>query len=195
LKNQFVLASAILVAVAVAVVGCGPVGPTAPSKNSVAAQLPSFQGTPLHTGPHKTPKGMRGLTIVGYNYTDTYIDSFAVNGSGGGNLEVSERDSGGGKGTCCAPIGDDVALPIKVEIAWKRDGDAPKCRQTVLLDGAVAKQPNIFEVHFFQDGPIQLAITDYPSPARVKLDRFSPAFRHAKGNLDNDLAHSECKRG
>jgi Protein of unknown function (DUF3304) len=191
LKNQFVLALAILVAV----VGCRPVEPTAPSKNSVAAQLPTLQGTPLHTGPHKTPKGMRGLTIVGYNYTDTYIDSFAVNGSGGGNLEVSEGVSGGGKGTCCAPIGDDMALPIKVEIAWKRDGDAPKCRQTVLLDGAVAKQPNNFEVHFFQDGTIQLAITDSLSPARVKLARFNPAFRHASGNTDNDIKYSECKRG
>jgi hypothetical protein len=173
-------------------VACSP-----PTGNQQPQNLdkPSFNGVPLHTGPHKTPKGMRGLTIVGYNYTDTYIDSFAVNGSGGGNLEVSEGVSGGGKGTCCAPIGDDMALPIKVEIAWKRDGDAPKCRQTVLLDGAVAKQPNNFEVHFFQDGTIQLAITDSLSPARVKLARFNPAFRHASGNTDNDIKYSECKRG
>jgi hypothetical protein len=27
------------------------------------------------------------LTIYGYNYTDLYIDSFSVNGNGGGNLE------------------------------------------------------------------------------------------------------------
>jgi hypothetical protein len=194
LKNQFVLASAILVAVAVAVVGCGPVGPTAPSKNSVAAQQPSFNGKPLHTGPHKTPKGMKGLTIVGYNYTDTYIAKFAVNGAGGGNIEVSRNDNYGG-GTCCAPIVDDVPLPITVEVSWQRDGDAARCKQSVLLDGPMPREANYFEVHFYQDGSIQLAITDYPSPARVKLDRFSPAFRHAKGNLDNDLTHSECKLG
>jgi hypothetical protein len=190
LKNQFVLALAILVAV----VGCRPVEPTAPSKNSVAAQQPSFNGKLLHTGPHKTPKGMKGLTIVGYNYTDTYIAKFAVNGTGGGNIEVSRNDNYGG-GTCCAPIVDDVPLPITVEVSWQRDGDAARCKQSVLRDGPMPREANYFEVHFFQDGSIQLAITDYPSPARVKLDRFNPAFRYAKGNLDNDLTHSECKRG
>jgi hypothetical protein len=30
------------------------------------------------------------LTIYGYNYTDLYIDSFSVNGNGGGNLEVGD---------------------------------------------------------------------------------------------------------
>jgi Protein of unknown function (DUF3304) len=191
LKDQFVLASAILVAV----VGCGPVGPTAPSKNSVAAQLPTLQGTPLHTGPHKTPKGMKGLGITGYNYTDSYLDTFSVNGAGGGNVYVSTLTSGGGGVTCCASIPDDMTLPITVEISWRRDGDAPYCKQTVLLDGPVATEPNYLEVHFYQDGTIQLAITDYLSPPRVKLKEFSPAFRHASGNVDNDLKYSECKRG
>jgi Protein of unknown function (DUF3304) len=137
---------------------------------------------------------MKGLTIAGYNYTDTYIDSFAVNGAGGGNLEVSQPSSGGG-GTCCASILDDFPLPLTVEISWKRDGEVPWCKQTVLLDGPLPKEANYFEVHFYQDGTIQVAITDYPSPARVKLQRFNYAQRHASGNVDNDTKYSECKSG
>jgi hypothetical protein len=171
---------------------CSPPTST-PAKSDLDKQ--SFKGTSLHTGPHKTPKGMKGLGITGYNYTDSYIDTFAVNGAGGGNIEVSDLTSSGNGVACCASIPGDTALPMKVEISWRRDGDAPYCKQTVLLDGPVAQQPNYLEVHFYQDGTIQLAITEIPSSARVKLTRFNPAFRHANGNVDNDLKYSECKRG
>jgi hypothetical protein len=40
------------------------------------------------------------LEINGFNYTDLYIDSFEVNGQGGGNLFVSSPTSGGGGGVC-----------------------------------------------------------------------------------------------
>lgn len=158
-------------------------------------KMPSFNGRQLYTGPHSTPKGMKGLTIIGYNYTDTYIDNFAVNGAGAGNIEVSQAHTTYGGGACCASILDDTPLPLRVEVSWKRDGDAPWCKQTVLLDGPVPKEPNYFEVHFFQDGTIQVAITDYPSEARVKLERFNYVQRHASGNTDNDTKLSECKRG
>jgi hypothetical protein len=174
---------------------CAACSPPTSSSAKPNMDKPSFKGTPLYTGPHKTPKGMKGLGIAGYNYTDSYLDTFSVNGAGGGNVYVSTLTSGGGSVTCCASIPDDMTLPITVEISWRRDGDAPYCKQTVLLDGPVANEPNYLEVHFYQDGTIQLAITDYPSPPRVKLREFSPAFRHASGNVDNDLKYSECKSG
>lgn len=158
-------------------------------------QPPTFNGRPLFTGPHRTPKGMKGLGIAGYNYTDTYIDSFAVNGAGGGNIEVSGPTTGGNGVACCASIVDDMPLPIAVEISWRRDGDAPLCKQTVLLDGPVPAEPNYLEVHFYQDGAIQLAITDYPSPARLTLERFNRIQRKPADNVDNDDKFSECKRG
>lgn len=188
--------------------GCGallagcerPAAPVAGAANaSQAAKAgpapPSFNGRLLFTGPHRTPKGMKGLGIVGYNYTDTYIDSFAVNGAGGGNISVSSPTSGGHGAACCAVIGEDLLLPVTVEISWRRDGDAPLCKQTVLLDGPVPATPNYLEVHFYQDGTIQLAITDYPSEARLKLERFNRIQRKATGNIDNDDKLSECKRG
>src|SRR5882724_9654200 len=101
-------------------------------KNVEASQFkkPMFNGVALYTGPYSTPKGMNGLMIRGYNYTDTYIDSFSVNGAGGGNLEVSNQETGGGGGTCCAPINAGTDLPMTVEISWERDGDVPYCKQT-----------------------------------------------------------------
>ena len=154
---------------------------------------PMFKGTELYTGPHRTPKGMHGLMIAGYNYTDGAIYSFAVGAAGGGGMEVS-RPGGYGGGTCCAPILDDIELPITVDISWNRDGDV-WCKQTVLLDGPVPTKPNVFEVHFYQDGTIQVTITEEPSLPRLNLDRFNRIQRKASGNVNNDSKFSECKSG
>lgn len=189
-----ILASLVLVACDGA--ANGPAKPAVPDavKNFDPSKFekPMFNGVALYTGPHSTPKGMKGLTIRGFNYTDTYIDSFAVNGAGGGNLEVSRNHAGGGGGTCCASIPDGSELPMTVEIAWKRDGDVPYCKQTVLLDGPVPNDPYAFDVHFYQDGTIQVAIAPFDVEARVKLDRFSAHERKASGNVNNDTKFSKC---
>jgi Protein of unknown function (DUF3304) len=156
---------------------------------------PMFKGVELYTGPHRTPKGMEGLTLHAYNYTDSYISSYTVNGAGGGNIEVSVDSAGGSGGACCAPISADTPLPMTVEIAWKRDGDVPYCRQTVLLNGPIPLKPSEFEVHFYQDGTIQVAITDDPSIARLNLKRFNRIQRKASGNINNDSKLSECGYG
>jgi hypothetical protein len=153
---------------------------------------PMFNGVELYTGPHQTPKGMSGLTLVAYNYTDTYISNFTVNGAGGGNVEVSNMESGHGGGACCAPTSADIRLPMTVKIAWKRDGEVPYCRQTVLLNGPIPPNPNAFEVHFYPDGTIQVAITDFPSPQRLNLESFNRLQRKATGNINNDSKFSEC---
>ena len=58
------------------------------------------------------------LLIQGYNYTDDYIDSFTVNGQGGGNLFVSGPLSGGGKSVCCVSYTPGSSLPIKLKVRW-----------------------------------------------------------------------------
>jgi Protein of unknown function (DUF3304) len=153
---------------------------------------PMLNGVELYTGPHRTPKGMSGLALEAYNYTDTYIDSFTVDGAGGGNVEVSKGLAGGSKSACCAPISADTPLPMAIEIAWQRDGEVPYCRQTVLLNGPIPPNPNRFEVHFYQDGTIQVAIANDSSPSRFKLERFNYAQRKAAGNINNDSKFSEC---
>ena len=109
-------------------------------------------------------------------------------------MEVSAPGSYGG-GTCCAPIPDDTPLPMTVDISWKRDGDVPQCKQTVLLEGPVPANANVFEVHFYQDGTIQVAITEETSMPRLNLDRFSYVQRKSSDNVVNDSKFSECKHG
>ena len=166
--------------------------PSTSGKLQSPPEWPMFNGVKLYTGPHSTPQGLKGLTIRGYNYTDFYIGNFTVNGAGGGNVEVSDRDAGGGKGTCCAPITGGIDLPTTVEISWKRDGDVPYCKQRVLLDGPMPKEPYAFDVHFYQDGTVQVAISEFDADVRVRLDRFSSLQRKASGNVNNDSKFSRC---
>lgn len=185
-----------LAPLAAGLMGCHPDAAQPPSSRPAAAAdaAPTHNGVRLYSGPHRTPPGMKGLTIVGYNYTDTYIDSFRVNGAGGGNIEVSDEGIKWGGGTCCAPIRAGMPLPAPVEITWTRSvRRGPWCTQIVLLEGPIQEPANYFEVHFYQDGRIEVAISDFPGPPRVRLPRHTPAFRHAQGNVNNDDKFSECK--
>ena len=57
----------------------------------------------------------------GYNYTDTYIDSFSVNGAGGGNLAVSTPTAPGGGHTCCMTLVSGLPLDYEYVVKWTRD--------------------------------------------------------------------------
>ena len=72
--------------------GCGP--------SSSASAAPASAVVSVDDEPVKA----HNLTIYGYNYTDTEIGSFEVNGQGGGNIEVSIPTAGGGKSTCCITV-------------------------------------------------------------------------------------------
>lgn len=196
LTRAAVCATALAPILTLALTGCSPDHTGSPRHEPAAAAYspPMLNGQRLYTGPHRTPPGMKGLTIVGYNYTDTYIDSFRVNGAGGGNIEVSDEGYKYGGGTCCAPIRADMPLPAPVEITWTRNlRQGPWCKQTVLLQGPIREPANYFEVHFYQDGHIEVAISDYPAPPRIRLPRHDVEARHPQGNVNNDHQFSECQ--
>jgi hypothetical protein len=124
------------------------------------------------------------LTLHGYNYTDHYIDSYSVNGAGGGNLFVSSPTTGGGGGACCVRWLVGRALPVKVHIRWESseclytkrvDGeDFPRAKSfyseaDVWLKGPIPADPQYFETHFYPDGHIEVAVTDDYSMPRLKL--------------------------
>jgi hypothetical protein len=159
------------------------------------ASKTEFKGTALYTGPHRTPKNLPGLLLVAYNYSDTAISSFSINGAGGGNVEVSDTGDGYGGGTCCSSVPADLPLPLTVEVSWQRDYGMPRCKQTVLLDGPIPDNADTFEVHFYQDGSIQVAVTHRPSVPRLKLDRFNRIQRKATDNVNNDSVYSGCAHG
>ena len=64
--------------------------------------------------------GAATLALVGYNYTDRYIDSFSVDGKGGGNINVSSENGGGGGIVCCV-LYQPSSEPKTVTVRWQFD--------------------------------------------------------------------------
>ncbi|MED5618256.1 DUF3304 domain-containing protein [Ideonella sp. BN130291] len=127
------------------------------------------------------------LLIQGYNYTDDYIESFTVNGQGGGNIFESGPESGGGKSVCCASYTPGTPLPIRLKVRWTssycsytttnqygetRERRRPRWSEAeVLLTEPPVAPARALEVHFFPDGHVEAAITPGHSPPRLKLPR------------------------
>ena len=125
------------------------------------------------------------LTIYGYNYTDDYIDQFEVNGQGGGNLYLSTATSGGGGSVCCVGLWTGTELPKKVTVRWtgsyciyttvNSDGERRDWRRGIWreaeawIHGPLPPEPNYFEVHIYQDGHVEVAVTADSSRPRLKL--------------------------
>lgn len=127
------------------------------------------------------------ITIVGFNYTDRHIDSFSVNGAGGGNVFLSSADSGGGGATCCVTLSRNGAKFSQVRIKWQFDGCTYLARSrvsgevvknvysyfrqaNVAVDLRAVERPNNLEVHFYQDGSVVAELTENLSRPRVILD-------------------------
>ena len=126
------------------------------------------------------------LAIAGYNYTSRSINDFTVDGASGGNLHVSSPNSGGGGTVCCAPHVAGAG-PRKVKIRWAADActyNNRKDKEGQLLYGIhyfykeasvdiapdVPQNPTTLEVHFYEDGHVEAAMTTTPSPPRLRLD-------------------------
>jgi uncharacterized protein DUF3304 len=134
------------------------------------------------------------LEINGFNYTDLYIDSFSVNGQGGGNINVSSPTSGGGGSVCCVLFSRGSALPLRVKVKWTRDGER-WCEQEVLITGPIPVSPEHLGVHFFPDGHIEAEITEnYPKP-KLQLGRVDPGKRKESGNTVADEQMGRCHDG
>jgi hypothetical protein len=142
-----------------------------------------------------TPKA-HNLTMYGYNYTDTEIGSFEVNGQGGGNLQPSTLTAGGGKSVCCIAFYMPMSKPLSIKIKWTRDIDT-WCEQEVTLRPTSIVKPKYFEVHFYPDGHIELAVTEESSDPRLQLEAASEGSRHQdrKRNINNDTKFARCKLG
>jgi hypothetical protein len=128
------------------------------------------------------------LLIQGYNYTNDYINSFTVDGQGGGNLYVSGPTSGGGKSVCCLSYPRGTPLPIKLKIRWvgsycmwKEKNPYPfgqpyhdkrmdlwQEAEALAFDQSEGK-PRALEVHIFPDGHAEAAITRGYSAPRMSL--------------------------
>lgn len=123
------------------------------------------------------------LAIYGYNYTNRHIDQFYVDGQGGDNLDVSGPGSGGGGSVCCIAWRDGMHSPQKVHVRWvaggclhtvtNSSGESREAgrhvfkKKDVIFSGPVPPDPGYFEVHFYPDEHIEVAITTLPSDPRL----------------------------
>jgi hypothetical protein len=127
------------------------------------------------------------LALTGYNYTNREIGNFSVNSTGGGNVHVSSPTSGGGGSACCVAytVG---AKKWRVLVRWQTDACSYNneiysngergfevyhyFKETELdVHPAVADRPQNLEVHFYQDGHLEAAITEEESVPRLKLPK------------------------
>ncbi len=130
--------------------------------------------------------GSSSLAILGYNYTNRGIDSFSIDGQGGGNISVSSPTSGGSGIVCCSSYRPGESAKT-VRIRWQsgacyfskqsslskqmydklhwfyKEQDAPV---KVLASSNV----KYMEVHFYPDGLIEAALTAEISSPRLSLD-------------------------
>ena len=126
-----------------------------------------------------------GLTMVAYNYTDRYIDTYSVNGNGGGNVFVSNGIDGGSKRTCC--VSYRVGLKkIEVDVRWQIGACTYNTyvdsagvehsethsffKEVTIFAPAMTDNPKYFETHFYADGHVEAAITEERSDPRLILN-------------------------
>jgi hypothetical protein len=166
------------------------------------SMLPDAAPVDPASAPKRSSKLHYALGIVGYNYTDTGILDYSVNGAGAFNLAVSTSHSGGGKTACCFGWAPGMKLPMPIRIEWTRNEET-WCRQTAMLTDPGPLEPTTLEVHFFPDRHIEVAITDRYSPPRVNRgERAGRDFRVGKDvvkekaeSMASDAQHAECRDG
>lgn len=132
------------------------------------------------------------LGIIGYNYTDSLIANYTVDGQGGGDIRLSSPTSGGGSTVCCIMFSKKPHWPIYVLVRWQNGG----CREntkdnkfvgnhyrykeaTVSVDRGISSNPSDIAVHFYQDGSVKVRLSDGDDPPLVKR----PENRPDKFNL------------
>jgi Protein of unknown function (DUF3304) len=91
------------------------------------------------------------LMVTGYNHTDTYIDSFAINGQWGGNIDEHE---GGGSEVCCASLPDPWRPGVKVTVSWKSRGQVHE-REVMVPQYDAARLAKI-NAHFLRSGEVKV---------------------------------------
>ena len=112
------------------------------------------------------------LSLIAYNYTGRYIDSYAVDGQGGGSVQ----ETGSGV-VCCLSFRPDSKLPFTVKVEWlladKRDFvnnkwiAMPDEKRSAIatVTGPIPERPSSFETHFLPNGEVFVQITGYAQPS------------------------------
>lgn len=155
----------------------------------------------------------QGLVIQGYNYTDMFIDSFTVNGAGGGNIFVSSPTTGGGGSVCCFSFNPSATRPILLKIRWAaaycmehkanpysfgpRFVDERKAlwKEALVPLSEVSTPAMALEVHFYPDGHVEAAVTAGHSSPRLKLPISADEQRPGASSHFPPCSHDQLQQG
>lgn len=127
------------------------------------------------------------LGLIGFNYTNRYIDNYSINGAGGGYVRISSPDSGGSGETCCVRILKTHTEPFSVVVRWQVDGCKyvvrdPRTGATeevkhfyykeaeVTVENIARENASFIETHFYPDGSVKVLLTEAESDPRLILD-------------------------
>ncbi|MBY0444385.1 MAG: hypothetical protein K2Q15_04145, partial [Burkholderiales bacterium] len=111
------------------------------------------------------------------------------------NVEVSGPEGGGSKTACCVSIFP-VLLPYPMTVQWTRSSSSKYwCQQEATLTGPIPANPNYLTVHFYQDGHIEISVSEKSENRFPNVERFSRIDRHKEGNVNNDEKMSRCQNG
>jgi hypothetical protein len=131
------------------------------------------------------------LGLVGYNYTNRDIESYAVSGIDGGNVRRSSRTSGGSGVACCINPLSLKSQNFEVKIRWQVDGCIYILRNDIT--GATQKlrhlnykealvrvedlskgRPRYLETHIYKNGSVRARLTQEISLPLIQLDEGRP---------------------
>jgi hypothetical protein len=155
---------------------------------SAMAMLSSSNAKQFKSGPNGEGRaGYYLLDLVGYNYTDRNIDSYSINGQGGGNVRLSSPTSGGSGIACCVKLSKDEVDYFYVRVRWQFDGCTYILKSSISgsvsknirsfykesdvnVSRAIGVKPTHLEAHFYPDGSVKVQLTDQLSPPRLSLN-------------------------
>lgn len=178
----------LLVATAVVVAACTK-GNSSSSEQAVAAPTSASQPSPF--------KIIKGLSVHGYNYTNTAIGLYSVAGVGGGNIDVSTETTGGSKTTCCASMPNQLPPGYTINVRWTRDGES-WCELQVPFNGPVPDDAYRLMTHFYPDGHVEIEVGgDADIAPRLRMPHIHGNKRYADDalNVNRDDRFATCRRG
>lgn len=129
----------------------------------------------------------KSLSLVGYNYTDKFIESYTVDYASGGDIKLSSATSGGGGISCCFDYYPGVNEKMLVKVRWQMDGCTyvlknPITKATADVRHLYYKEemvevkrktsgvPEFIETHIFPDGSVKVFLTAEISSPILRLD-------------------------
>lgn len=154
--------------------------------------------TDAYPVPENAAKTHFMLGIIGYNYTDQFIDGFSVAGHSGGDIRLSSPTTGGSGTVCCFLLSKQTKWPMQVRVRWQSGGCRVRYKNPkfghnqnyykeamVPVERGTSEHPSDIGVHFYKDGTVRIKLSDGWEPPLLKLQE----------DRSKEVDFPDCKQG